>query len=225
MSRSLPVIFGVVIAACFFGSHVDDGHAQRFSRPGRRPVATPVASPVAIPRIVPDPYPRVCPHILKPLEEKTIREYSAKIYQGIARIEENLTKKADPAIGLCKVSPWSTVRNGCCLGIKDRAIRDCQAEVRNEVAQDPQCKKFRGKAAQCCFALKQPALLLLANYCRQAVSQHVAGCEIVATPRPSVGIPVVTPVEPEAPVTVPLEPITIGIPEGTDGKIPDRVVE
>ena len=132
MSRSFLVIFGVVLAACFFGSHVDDCYAQRFSRPVKRPVARPIAAP----RIVPEPYPRVCPRILNGLEEKTIREYSAKIYAAIARIEENLTKKADPAIGLCKVSPWSSVRNSCCVGIKERAIRDCEAEVKSQIAQD-----------------------------------------------------------------------------------------
>jgi len=221
MSRSFLVIFGVVLAACFFGSHVDDCYAQRFSRPVKRPVARPIAAP----RIVPEPYPRVCPRILNGLEEKTIREYSAKIYAAIARIEENLTKKADPAIGLCKVSPWSSVRNSCCVGIKERAIRDCEAEVKSQIAQDRQCDRFRGRAAQCCLALKQPALLHLSNYCRTAVSRHVAGCEIASTPSPSVGVPVATPVEPEAPVTVPSEPSTIGIPGGSDGKIPDRVVE
>lgn len=221
MSRSFLSICAVVIATCFFASHFDDCHAERFSRPARRPVA----KPVTVPRIVPNPYPRVCPHILKGLEAKTISEYSAKIYAAIARIEETLTKKADPAIGLCKVSPWSSVRNTCCVGIKDRAIRDCEAEVRNQVANDRQCERFRGKAAQCCLALKQPALLHLAKYCREAVTRHVAGCELASSPTPSVGVPISTPVEPEAPVTLPLEPISIGIPEGPDGKIPDRVVE
>lgn len=221
MSRSFLAISGVVIVAFFFASYADDCFAQRLPRRGNRPVT----SPVTVPRIVPDPYPRVCPRILNALEEKTIREYSAKIYAAIARIEENLTKKADPAIGLCKFSPWSSVRNSCCLGIKEKATKDCEAEVRGQIARDRQCDQFRGKAAQCCLALKQPALLLLAKYCRQSVSRHVAGCELVSTPSPSVEVPVSTPVEPEAPVTVPLEPITIGIPEGMDGKIPDRVVE
>ena len=221
MSRSLLSICGIVIVACLFASQVDDCYAQILPKRGNRPVTR----PVAIPRIVPNPYPGVCPRILNSLREKAIAGYSAKIYAAIARIEDSLTKKADPAIGLCKYSPWSSVRNSCCLGIKERAVRDCQAEVKMQVAQDRQCGQFRGKAAQCCLALKQPALILLANYCRQAVERHVAGCGLVSTPVPSVGVPIATPVEPEAPVILPLEPITIGIPEGSDGKIPERVAE